>query len=122
MKVGNNPSPMGIKIPRIYLRYSIWISAATIVVLIALLGLTIYSVRERAIVDLFSTQQTLIAQRTASRTEETIRRCERGMQGLSRVVNGNQVTFVEMNAMAGPYNYNTRTVTNRGGIQYVYAP
>lgn len=92
MKVGNNPSPMGIKIPRIYLRYSIWISAATIVVLIALLGLTIYSVRERAIVDLFSTQQTLIAQRTASRTEETIRRCERGMQGLSRVVNGNQVT------------------------------
>ncbi len=75
---------MRTKIPRIYLRYSIWISAAIIVVLIVLLALTIYSVRERAIIDLFSTQQTLIAQRTASRTEESLRRCERGMLSLSR--------------------------------------
>ena len=45
-----------------------------------------------------------------------------GHVGWVTAVNGNQVTFVEMNAMAGAYNYNTRTVTNRGGIQYVYAP
>ena len=37
-------------------------------------------------------------------------------------VNGNQVTVIEMNAMAGPYNYNTRTLTNVGGMQYIYAP
>ena len=86
---------MGIKIPRIYLRYSIWISAATIVVLIVLLGLTIYSVRERAIIDLFSTQQTLIAQRTASRAEESIRRCERGMLALSRSLRDNLTTSAQ---------------------------
>jgi len=90
--IGHNPSRMGIKIPRIYLRYSIWISAATIVILIVLLGLTIYSVRERAIIDLFSTQQTLIALRTASRAEESVRRCERGMLTLSRSLRDNQIT------------------------------
>ena len=92
MQIGHNQSGMGIKIPRIYLRYSIWISASTIVVLIVLLGLTIYSVRERAIIDLFSTQQTLIALRTASRAEESIRRCERGMLTLSRFLRDNQIT------------------------------
>ena len=37
-------------------------------------------------------------------------------------VNGDQVTFIEMNALAGPYNYNTRTVTDISGIKYIYAP
>ena len=37
-------------------------------------------------------------------------------------VNGNEITMVEMNALAGPYNYNTRTVTHVGGMQYIYAP
>ncbi len=37
-------------------------------------------------------------------------------------VNGNQVTIVEMNALAGAYNYNTRTLTNTGGMRYIYAP
>lgn len=37
-------------------------------------------------------------------------------------VNGNQVTIVEMNALAGPYNYNTRTVTDISGMKYIYAP
>ena len=37
-------------------------------------------------------------------------------------VNGNQVTFIEMNALAGPYNYNTRTITDISGIKYIYAP
>ncbi len=37
-------------------------------------------------------------------------------------VNGDQVTIIEMNAMAGPYNYNTRTVTDKAGMKYIYAP
>jgi surface antigen len=37
-------------------------------------------------------------------------------------VSGNQVTIIEMNALAGPYNYNTRTLTHTGGMQYIYAP
>jgi surface antigen len=37
-------------------------------------------------------------------------------------VSGNQVTFVEMNALAGAYNYNTRTITDTSGIKYIYAP
>ena len=37
-------------------------------------------------------------------------------------VNGNQVTIIEMNALAGPYNYNTRTLTQQSGMQYIYAP
>lgn len=37
-------------------------------------------------------------------------------------VNGNQVTFTEMNALAGPYNYNTRTVTHVAGMKYILAP
>lgn len=53
-----------------------------------------------------------------------------GVQGSSSVghvawvtaVNGNQVTIIEMNAMAGAYNYNTRTVTDGPGMKYIYAP
>lgn len=37
-------------------------------------------------------------------------------------VNGNQVTIIEMNALAGPYNYNTRTLTDISGMKYIYAP
>src|SRR5690349_23418400 len=37
-------------------------------------------------------------------------------------VNGNQVTIIEMNALAGPYNYNTRTLTDGPGMKYIYAP
>lgn len=36
-------------------------------------------------------------------------------------VSGSRVTFIEMNALAGPYNYNTRTVTHRSGMSYIYA-
>jgi surface antigen len=45
-----------------------------------------------------------------------------GHVGWVTAVNGNQVTIVEMNAMAGAYNYNTRTLTNTGGMKYIYAP
>ncbi len=37
-------------------------------------------------------------------------------------VSGNQVTVIEMNALAGPYNYNTRTLTQTSGMKYIYAP
>ena len=55
---------------------------------------------------------------------------EPGVHGSSSVghvawvtaVNGNEVTIVEMNALAGPYNYNTRTVTDVSGMRYIYAP
>lgn len=55
---------------------------------------------------------------------------EPGVEGASSVghvawvtaVNGSQVTIVEMNALAGPYNYNTRTVTDQAGMKYIYAP
>ena len=55
---------------------------------------------------------------------------EPGVNGSSSVghvawvtaVNGNQVTIIEMNALAGPYNYNTRTVTQGPGMRYIYAP
>jgi surface antigen len=45
-----------------------------------------------------------------------------GHVGWVTAVNGNQVTFVEMNALAGAYNYNTRTITDIAGIKYIYAP
>jgi surface antigen len=55
---------------------------------------------------------------------------EAGVHGSSSVghvawvtgVNGNQVTIVEMNALAGAYNYNTRTLTDGPGMRYIYAP
>lgn len=37
-------------------------------------------------------------------------------------VSGNRVTIIEMNALAGAYNYNTRTLTNGPGMRYIYAP
>jgi surface antigen len=55
---------------------------------------------------------------------------EPGVHGSSSVghvawvtaVNGNEVTIIEMNALAGPYNYNTRTLTDIAGMRYIYAP
>lgn len=55
---------------------------------------------------------------------------EAGVAGASSVghvawvtsVSGSKVTFIEMNGMAGPYNYNTRTTTHQGGMSYIYAP
>ncbi|NUR14793.1 CHAP domain-containing protein [Terrabacter sp. C0L_2] len=45
-----------------------------------------------------------------------------GHLGWVTAVNGDQVTIIEMNALAGPFNYNTRTVTDISGMQYIYAP
>ena len=45
-----------------------------------------------------------------------------GHVGWVTAVNGNQVTIIEMNATAGAYNYDTRTVTLSSGMQFIYAP
>jgi PAS domain S-box-containing protein len=69
-----------------YIRYSIWITALTVIILIVFLGLTVYYVREKAIVEVFSEQQASIAAQMASRVEESIAKCEKGMFMLSRLV------------------------------------
>ena len=53
--------PMNKKISTTYLRYSIWLTALIVVVLIVLLALTVYTVRERSIIKLFSQPQASIA-------------------------------------------------------------
>lgn len=45
-----------------------------------------------------------------------------GHVGWVTAVNGNKVTIVEMNALAGAFNYNTRTLTHVSGMRYIYAP
>lgn len=69
-----------------YIRYSIWVTALTVIVLIVFLGLTVYYVREKAIIEVFSGQQASIAAQMASRVEESISRCEKGMLMLSRLM------------------------------------
>lgn len=68
-----------------YLRYSIWLTALIVVVLIVLLALTVYYVRERSIIELFSRQQASIADQKASRISETIAKCEKSLVMLSRL-------------------------------------
>ncbi|HQJ08541.1 MAG TPA: ATP-binding protein [Deltaproteobacteria bacterium] len=75
-----------------YLRYSIWLTALTVVVLIILLALTVYNVREQAIVELFSAQQASIAGQIASRTEESIAKCEKGMIMLSKLLSAEDIS------------------------------
>ncbi|HPI93094.1 MAG TPA: ATP-binding protein [Deltaproteobacteria bacterium] len=72
-------------LPNNYLRYSIWLTALIVVVLIILLALTVYYVRERAIIELFSQQQASIADQKASRISETVAKCEKVMVILSRL-------------------------------------
>lgn len=45
-----------------------------------------------------------------------------GHVGWVTSVSGNRVTITEMNALAGPGRYNTRTLTHVGGMRYIYAP
>ncbi len=74
------------KISSIYLRYSIWLTALTVIVLIVLLALTVYYVRERAIIELFSDQQAFIADQTASHIEDSIAKCEKGVSMLLKLL------------------------------------
>jgi PAS domain S-box-containing protein len=79
----------------LYIRYSIWITALTVIILIVFLGLTVYYVREKAIVELFSEQQATIAAQMASRVEESIAKCEKGMLMLSRLMVSPDATWTE---------------------------
>jgi PAS domain S-box-containing protein len=74
------------KISRIYLRYSLWFTSLIVIVLIILLALTVYYVRERAIIDLFSSQQASLAYQSASRIEESIAGCEKGLSMLPKLL------------------------------------
>jgi PAS domain S-box-containing protein len=78
------------KLSSIYLKYSIWLSAFMVIVLIILLALTVYYARERAIIELFSTQQAAIAQQTASMVDESIAKCEKGMIMLSKLLSAQE--------------------------------
>ena len=73
-------------ISSIYLRYSIWFTALVVIILIMLLALTVYYVREKAIVELFSDQQASIAYQAASRMEESINQSEKGLRLLSKLL------------------------------------
>lgn len=79
------------ELSRIYLRYSIWLAAFIVIVLIILLASTVYYVRERAIIELFSAQQASVAYLTASRIEESIAKCEEGMIMLSKMFSAQDV-------------------------------
>jgi PAS domain S-box-containing protein len=74
------------KLSHIYLRYSIWLSALTVIVFIILLALTVYYVHERAIIELFSTQQASLAYQSASRIEESIAMCEKDLSMLPKLL------------------------------------
>ncbi len=69
-----------------YLRYSIWLTALIMVILVVLLALTVYYARERAIIELFSQQQASIAEQKASRIKATIVTCENGLVMLARLI------------------------------------
>jgi len=79
----------------LYIRYSIWLTALTVIILIVFLALTVYYVRERAIVDLFSVQQASIANQVALRQEEAIAKCEKGMLMLSKILESKDLSFNE---------------------------
>ncbi len=82
------------KVSRLYLRYSIWLTALSVIILIVFLGLTVYYVRERSIVELFSAQQASVADQVAARMEESIAKSEKGMIMLAKLL-GDQGTAPE---------------------------
>lgn len=77
---------MNRKVSGIYLRYSIWLTALSVIILIIFLGLTVYYVRERSIVELFSAQQASIADQVAARMEESISGSEKSMIMLAKLL------------------------------------
>jgi PAS domain S-box-containing protein len=74
------------KISRLYLRYSIWLTALSVIVLIIILALAIYNKNERTIVEFSSEQQASIAGQSATRIEESVAKCEKGMIMLSKLL------------------------------------
>jgi len=74
------------KISRLYLRYSIWLTALSVIILIIILALAIYNKNEQTIVEFSSGQQASIAGQSATRIEESVAKCEKGMIMLSKLL------------------------------------
>jgi PAS domain S-box-containing protein len=60
----------------LYKRYSIWLAALIVILLITLLAYAVYRSREKSIINLFISQQEVISDQAASMIERTIERCE----------------------------------------------
>ncbi len=60
----------------LYKRYSIWLAALIVILLITLLAYAVYRSREKSIINLFISQQEVISDQAASMIEGTIERCE----------------------------------------------
>jgi PAS domain S-box-containing protein len=60
----------------LYKRYTIWLSAMIVILLITLLAYAVYRSREKSIINLFSSQQEVISDQVASMIEGTLERCE----------------------------------------------
>jgi PAS domain S-box-containing protein len=70
----------------LYKRYSIWVSALIVILLITLLAYAVYRSREKSIIDLFSSQQEVISSQAASMIEGAIDRCKVKLGYLSKAV------------------------------------
>ncbi len=81
---------MNKKLSLLYKRYSIWLSAFIVIVLIILLAYAVYRSREKSIIDLFSFQQEIVSNQAASMIEGAIDRCEIKLDYLSRALNTSQ--------------------------------
>ncbi len=67
----------------LYKRYSIWLAALIVILLITLLAYAVYRSREKSIINLFSSQQEVISDQAASMIEGTIERCEINLGNLT---------------------------------------
>ena len=67
----------------LYKRYSIWLSALIVILLITLLAYAVYRSREKSIINLFISQQEVISDQAASMIEGKIERCEINLGYLS---------------------------------------
>jgi len=61
------------------LRYPAWLTVSAVTAIIVLLALAVYSVSERAVVELFGRQQAAVAAGQASRIEAALETCEKTM-------------------------------------------
>ncbi|HHO75672.1 MAG TPA: PAS domain S-box protein [Deltaproteobacteria bacterium] len=67
----------------LYLRYSIWLTALIVIVLIIILAMTMYNARERAIIEIFSSQQAIVSYQGASLIKEAVDKSENAMRCLA---------------------------------------
>ena len=81
---------MNKKLSLLYKRYSIWMSALIVILLITLLAYSVYRSREKSIIDLFSFQQEVVSNQAASMIEGTIDRCEMKLDYLYRTLTASE--------------------------------